>query len=356
MKYLTNLILILLLTNVSVVGQITLSVDGNNSSQVFNIAGEEVNLGQNSFLKSESVLSGDINSLTGISTILQADEVFIHSGSSDQLLASEVSTAPGDESLKIYAGLNGSYAIRENIANFLFYDSHGNIVQSVSNSSQSTEGESISELATDPAFKTRVLYNPKIVRDGVEGSRARVLGSNYTTEDFFYSSDRAIRSVKVMNDGQFIGVITYGSGDDQLSLFDRFGNELNTISFDQAVMDFALSTNGNFVTIRSNGRVGVYNVLNGERIGSTSFRSRLHFATFVPEENTIIAMTAERSGDMLSDIEFHAINIVQRSIKRKDLNGQLVTSEKVPVNLRRKGAYDYQLTGFNNPVDLRIRF
>jgi hypothetical protein len=356
MNYLTKIALILFLFNTAAVAQISVSVSGNNASQVFTVAGKKVNLGQDSFLNSASVLSGDINSITGISTVLKADEVGIYSIGSEQLYSSDISTAPGDESLKIYTGLNGSFIIRENIANFLFYDARADIAQSVSNSSQSTEGESISELAADPAFKTIVLYNPKIVRDGIEGSRARFVESNYTTEDFFYSSDRAIRSVKISNDGQFIGVISFGSGDDQLSLFDRFGNELNTISFDQSIMDFEFSTNRNFVTIRSNGRVGVYNILSGERIGSTSFRSRLYFATFVSEENTIVAMTAESRGNRLSDIEFHAINIEQRTIERQEFDGQLGVSSKVPVTLQRNSAYRYRLEGFNNPVDIRIQF
>lgn len=356
MNHFTKLAIIIFLFNTSAVAQISVSVSGNNASQVFTVAGKKVNLGQDSFLNSASVLSGDINSSTGISTVLKANEVDIYSNDSVQLYSSDISTTPGDESLKIYAGLNGSFIIRENIANFLFYDAKAEIAQSISNSSQSTEGESISELAADPDFKTVVLFNPKIVRDGIEGSRARVVESNFTTEDFFYSSDRAIRSVKISNDGQFIGVISYGSGDDRLSLFDRFGNELNIISFDQSIMDFEFSSNRNFVTIRSNGRVGVYNILSGERIGSTSFSSRLYFASFVPEENTIVAMTAESSGNRLSDIEFHAINIELRAIERQKINGQLGVSPEVPVTLQRNSAYKYRLEGFNNPVDIRIQF
>lgn len=48
--------------------------------------------------------------------------------------------AEPDPSLKAYAMPNGSVVVRENIANFLFYDSFGNIRKSISNSSQS-EGE-----------------------------------------------------------------------------------------------------------------------------------------------------------------------------------------------------------------------
>lgn len=356
MKYLTKLAIFLFLFNNSALAQLNVSVDGSNAIQVFEVAGKKVNLGQDSFLNSSSVLSSDINSLTGNAAVLKMNSVGLHSNNPDPLLTSQVSTEAGDESLRIYAGLNGSFIVRENIANFLFFDANGDIKQSISNSSQSTEGESISELAKDPASKTVVLYNPKIVRDGVEGSRARIVNSNSTTEDFYYSSDRAIRDVKVTNNGQYIGVITYGNGDDQLSLFDRFGNKLNMISFDQSIMDFEFSSNGKFVTIRSNGRIGVYDTVSGERKGSTSFRSRLHFATFVPEESTIIAITAERTGNTLSEIEFHAINTELRSIERNELNTRLGINDKVSVNLQRKSAYNYRFTGFNNPVDMSVRF
>ncbi len=356
MKYLTNLALFLFLVNSTALAQLSVSVNGNNSMQVFTINDENVDLSQSSYLNASSVLTSDINTVTGLSTLLKSDAVEIFAAANEPLFTSQISTAGGDESLKIYAALNGSFIIRENIANFLFYDSKGEIKQTISNSSQSTEGESISEFAADPAMKTKVLYNPKIVRDGEEDSRARIIESDYTTNDFFYSSDRAIRSVKVTSDGQFIGVISYGSGDDQLSLFDRFGNELNTISFDQAVMDFEISSNGRFVALRSNGRVGVYDILSGERVGSTSFRSRLQFATYVPEDHTIVAITAERSGNTLSDIEFHAINTELRSIERKEYNGRLGFHDKVPVTLQRNNANEYVLNGFNNPVELSINF
>lgn len=357
MKYLTKLALFLFLFNVSAIAQITVSVNGSNSTEVFTIAGEKVNLGKDSFLNSASALSVDINSLTGISAVLQTNGVDIHSSSSEQLFSSQVSAAPGDESLKIYARLNGSFIIRENIANFLFFDESGSIEQSISNSSQSTEGESVSELAADPAFKTVVLYNPKIVRDQIEGSRARIVKPNWTTSDIFYSGDRAIRFVKVSDNGQLIAVVSYKDGeDDKVDVMDRFGNELETFSFNQTVADLRFSEDGEFITIRSNSRVGVYSVLDGEREGSTSFRSMLHFAEYVPQDNTIIALTADIAGSVLSGVEFHAINVEARAIERQDYNGQLGITDLLSVSLDRTGSNSYSITGLSKGLNLKVSF
>ncbi len=259
--------------------------------------------------------------------------------------------------MKVYVKPNGGFILRENIANFLFYNSTGNIQQSISNSSQSPEGESVSELAADPAFKTVVLYNPKIVRNGVEGSRARVVKKNWTTRDVFYSSERAIRLAKVSENGQYIAVASFKSGtDDEVKITDRFGNELGSFSFNQNVVDIIISDDGEYVTIRSNSRVGVYSLLNGEREGSTSFRSTLHYAEFVPEDETIVAITADEAGSVLSNIEMHAINISERSIERQEYNEELGITKSLPLDLERNGRLSYTLTGLSKSLTLNIRF
>ncbi len=330
----------------------------SNSVDEFTVAGHQINLNKRSLGFTSGAVSTDLNSVTALSGALGINGITVYEGSGKELYNSTAyKLQSGDNSVKVYAKPNGGFVVRENIANFLFFDESGGIEQSISNSSQSKDGESVSELAADPAFKTVVLYNPKIVRDQIEGSRARIVKPNWTTTDILYSGDRAIRFVKVSENGQLIAVVSYKDGeDDKIDVMDRFGNELETFSFNQSVADLRFSDNGEFITIRSNSRVGVYSLLDGEREGSTSFRSMLHFAEYVPEDNTIIALTADIAGSMLSEVELHAINVAARAIERQDYNGRLGISDLLSLNLERTGSNSYSLNGLSKALNLSVSF
>ena len=331
------------------------ATQGNSASQ-FMVAGHQVAV-TNNFLSFASGVSNDINPLTSLSGALNASGVSLYEGSGTPLVTGSYNLISGDNSAKVYMKPDGGFVVRENIANFLFYNASGEVEQAISNSSQSTEGESVSELAADPAFKTVVLYNPKIVSDGEEGSRARVVNRNYTTTDIFYSGDRAINNVKVADNGQFVAIVSVSAGsDDQVTVTDRFGNELGSFSFNQNIADVKFSSDGEYITIRSSSRVGVYSLLSGEREGSTSFRSDLHFAQFVPEDNVIVALTADQSGSVLTDIELHAIDIEARAIERQEYSGSLGKTELLPINLERTGANRYTISGLSKSLNLSVSF
>ncbi|MEX0843879.1 MAG: hypothetical protein WD022_01315, partial [Balneolaceae bacterium] len=201
-----------------------------------------------------------------------------------------------------------------------------------------------------------VLYNPKIISNGTGGSRARIITGNWTTRDIFYRSDRAIRLVKVSDNGQFVAIASYASGtDDAVEITDRFGNEMGTFEFDQEIADLNFSNDGKYITIRSNGRVAVYSVLTGERAGSTSFRSKLYFADYVPQDDTIIALIGDQSGTVLNDIEIHAINLSARSIERQSYGSSLGISSHISPRLNRTGSMSYTLVGLSKVLNLNIR-
>lgn len=335
------------------------SATKSNSFSQFPVAGHTINItGDELSFITGAVQSSSINEFTSISTLLNSSELSIFEGAGTSLFSSSAFSPKNDDSsVKVYAQANGGFAVRENIANFLFFDSWGDIEQSISNSSQSTEGESVSELAADPAFKTVVIYNPTIVRNGVEGSRASIVNNNFTTTNLFSSSNRKIQKIKVTEDGQYIGIVTYQNGsDDTFSMFDRFGNKISEISFNQTIEDAVISENGKFVTLRSNGRVGVYAILSGERIGSTSFRSRLVYAEFIPEDQTILALTANQSGSVLNEVELHAINIEQRSVKRQEYDSALSTTDLLPLRIEREGSNRYTMKGLNKTLRLQVQF
>lgn len=260
-----------------------------------------------------------------------------------------------DPSIKAYALNSGAVILRENIANFLFYDSFGNIQRSISNSTQSEGGEAISELSVDPAGKTVILFNPKIVSGGNTGSRAKLVTGASNPVDIFYSRDRALRTVEVSSNGELIALATMKDGtDDEVTILDRFGNNLGTISFDQDVKGASFSENGLYITIYSGGRAAAFEIRNRERVGSTSFRNTsLIYANYSPEDNTIVALTGAGSEEY-TELEAHAVNVEARKIARTDVSGS-VSAIHQP-SLKRTANGRYTITGFDRTLSFRASF
>ncbi len=260
-----------------------------------------------------------------------------------------------DPSLKTYALKNGGFIVRENIANFLVYDSFGKVVRSISNSTQSKDGEAISEVAADANGKTIVLYNPKVMANGKSGSRAKVIGLNQSESDIFYSDSRVIRTVKVSESGEFIAIATGKEGtDDEVVIVDRYGNKINSVSFDQEIVGVNLYGSGSTLTVYSNSRAAVYNVLTGKRIGSSSFRSPVHFANYSSSDKTIIALTGDLKGNSITNVELHAVNIGARKVVRGAYSSSIV--ELTEPTLERVGRFNYVLKGYSKDLKVRASF
>lgn len=290
-----------------------------------------------------------------LSSEVTSSGIVVSEQSGETLVTGNYSAPSGDPSLAVYTFANGSYIVRENIANFLVYDSFGRVQKTISNSSQSEGGEAISELSTDDYGRTVVIYNPKVIVNGVTGSRAKIINSKSVPLDIYYSQDRALSGVSVSTNGEFVAFSTVKSGsDDEVVLMDRFGNTLNTIEFDQPVKGVSFSENGLFVTIYSGSRAAAYEVRSGERVGSTSFRNTsVVFAGYDPIDKTIIGVTG--SGDStLSDVQLHAVNVSARKIAREDFDGSLEVQGQIKLN--RTGSGRYTISGLDKNLNLRASF
>lgn len=300
-----------------------------------------------------------ISSSPSASVLLSAqassDGVIISEPNGETLTNVPYNSPSGDPSLETYGLQDGSFIVRENIANFLVYDSFGRVQRSISNSTQSEGGEAISELAMDASGKTIVLFNPKVMRNGLTGSRAKVITSRSVPIDIFYSDDRELSVVEVSPNGEFIAFASAKSGtDDEIQLTDKFGNLLNTISFDQPVKGMSFSENGLFVTIFSGGRAAAYEVRSGERVGSTSFRNTtVIFAGYDPIDKTIVALSGNQ-GSSISDVQLHAVNVSARKIARENLEGNLMTMSQI--KMERTGSGRYTISGFDKDLNLRASF
>lgn len=295
-----------------------------------------------------SFLKGDISS--NVIQIMEPNGAVINSG--------KFNSVSDDPSFKIYPLQNGAYIVRENIANFVLFDSFGSVIRPISNSSNSEDGEKISELSTDPMGKTIVLYNPQVRNGDKRGSRAKVIELENSERDIFYKTDQEIRAVRVSESGEFIAIASGKEGsDDEITIMDRYGNEIRKIAFDRKVKGLNLYGSGSTLTVFSEGRVAVYNVLSGERIGSSSFRNgTLQFANYSGSDQTIVGLTGDLNGTTLSDIEVRIINVAARKIASQEYSGSVQIDDLDKVTMTKNSRFNYTITGMNKDLNLKASF
>lgn len=303
-------------------------------------------------------ISESSSSMSHLKSDFSASEITISEADGSVINSNKYQLKGNDSSFKIYPLQNGAYIVRENIANFVMYDTFGSIIRPISNSSQSKDGEKISELAMDPLGKTIVLYNPQIRNGSKRGSQAKVIGLENSETDIFYRENEEIRAVRVSESGEFIAIASGNdSGDDNVTVMDRYGNEIRTITFDQEVKGLNLYGSGSTLTVFSEGRVAIYNVLTGERLGSSSFRGApLQFANYSASDQTIVGLTGDLNGTRLSNIEVRIINVSAREIASKEYSGTVQIDDLDQITMTKNSRFNYTLSGMSKDLNLRAEF
>jgi len=307
-------------------------------------------------------VSPDLSTIGVLQNAVEGARAYLLDTSGDTLLAYRtISLSYDDPSLAVYPMNTGGAVIRNNIANFTVYNSLGEIVTSGSGSSQSEEGESISEGAADPNGKTVLVYVPRIKQNGGNefGSKADLLWSNGSSRTVYFSDEREIAYGGVSENGQFVILITAGDeGGSRVLIMDRFGNELNTIETEEDLIGARLTDDGSHVLLRSSSRALVYSTMEGVRLGSTSFRSTLLVAQYFPEDETIVGMTGSRvdNTEIVREIEFHAIQIERAEIARREFGEALGTSPRIDIRVERQGPGRYRMLGASKIINLSASF
>jgi hypothetical protein len=265
---------------------------------------------------------------------------------------------PLDETLDIRVLHDGRFITRDNVANISFFDSRGELRYNVSNSSGSPDGEVASGIATDSSGSTVVLYNPRINYGPNEGSRARILKSEENFINLYDSRERSIKSVLVSKNGSYITIITERSGtDDEVLIFDRHGNTIAELDTDMELNGATLTEDAGFLTIYSSNRAQVYRLSNGERLGSTSFRVNVAYATYSPNDQQILALCGNiGQNNQISNPEIHAIHLGERSIARTDISFPLSFLDHSRVDVNRIGSNRFMVRGLNRNLDLQTSF
>ena len=270
-----------------------------------------------------------------------------------------VNISQGDPSVAVYPANTGEVLVRDNIANFNFYDSFGELIKNLSSSSQSKGGESISEAALSGDGETVVLYTPKIKRDGKLGSQVQYADRGMNLKSLYFSTERYIKTLEVAGDGQFVIFVTAQEGtDDRIHITDRYGNDLSETSTDEELQGVILSDDAQTVTAYSGRRVLIFDALSGERVAGTSFRSDLIAVDYFPQDNTIVALTGSYDTDtgVAGNLDFHAIDIERRKVERKAYGSDLGFKDEIAHRFVRLGANRYKLEGASKHLELRVSF
>ncbi len=264
-----------------------------------------------------------------------------------------------DETLKIRIFDDGRFITRDNVANFSFFDANGRMIYSVSNTSGSEDGELQSELSSDPSGNTILLYNPEIVYQNQRGSRARfVHGENDLTE-LYSSRNRTISHSNVTGNGSFASIVTTsGDGNDDVWVYDRFGNELAHLETDMELRGAQLSENAGHLTIYSSNRAQAYRLSDMERQGSASFNAGLIYAFYSAEDNQILAISGQVNpqNNHISDAQFHSVHLTERSIAREDITYPLSYLDIEQVRIKRSGTNQFHVKGLNRELIVETVF
>ena len=260
---------------------------------------------------------------------------------------------PSDETIQLYQFDDGRTILRDNVANFTFLDPMGNTVFSESNSSQSQDGERESQLAADVNGNTIVLYNPVIRYGDQTGSRANLVYGDQDSEIFFRDDEREIKQVKVSENGSFITILTQNGSGSRVLIFDRFGNDLNSMDFDEELEGVALDSTGEFLTVFTSGRVQVYNQIDGERLGSASSRASVIHAEFQPKDDTVIIFGGSVSERQITNPSLTAVHLTHRQIAREDVGFTVSSLSVDDIRISRTGNNRYRIDGLNQPLQVQ---
>jgi hypothetical protein len=265
---------------------------------------------------------------------------------------------PMDETLGMWMFNDGRVLTRDNVVNFTMFKPDGKVDYTISNSSGSGSGETLSRAVTDPFGHTVVLYIPRIDYGESEGSLARIIFDEEDRKELYSSRDREIVNAGVSPDARFVHFLTRSSGtEDQVSIKDRFGNEIAQLESEIGELRGAsLSRGAGHLTVWSSGRVQVYQLPELERIGSASVQQSVIYADYHKEESQIVILGGRESNGEVNQPEMQIVDINRRAIARSEVEGELSIEPARHLSIRRVEANRYQLKGMNRVLFVTGQF
>ena len=368
MKYISLILLLSFLVQSSFSQSITITQNpdhSGNSTSTFPTKNSVITISNGSFQFSEEQLFDPASwamshQRSKLSFLLRREALVLNNfdDTGNKLLEKELEFFdPSDNTLKVYQFDDGRTVVRDNVANFTFFDAKGEVAYIVSNSSQSVDGERESQLSSDKAGRTVVLYNPVIAYGSETGSRARVVFAEDHLETLFNSTEREIKSLKVSADGAFISMIVTTGSVDEVLIFDRFGNQIFSHTPDEQLRGVSLSENASHITTYYGNRMQVYEISTGERIGSASSQASIVLAEFLPDDDIIIGIGGSLGNNgILASPTVTAVHLTQRQIAREQIDLPLSVFNEGQLDINRSAANTYTVAGLNREIEIRVRF
>lgn len=262
-----------------------------------------------------------------------------------------------DETIGFNLLNTGEFIVRDNVANFSFFDATGSRASTYSNSASTAGGEQTSQIAVSDDGVIKVVYNPVIQYQNSQGSRISLVTGDNEAEEFFNVMDRVIISLAVSESDHTISVITQKDGGSRsLHWFDRFGNLLFEMDSDMAIEGFSMSSDGDHVTIYAGNRVQVYNTATTERLGSASSRSSIVKAAYFPDSNLILTLGGNLNDQKIGSPDITAINLQKRQIERVRLSETVMFMDPADIIIERESANTFKIGGINRPIQVTAQF
>src|SRR5690625_2819816 len=270
-----------------------------------------------------------------------------------------IALGSNDPSLSVYPTDAGHVLLRNNIMNFTFHDQTGEIGTNISSGSQTDQGETISELVMNPGQETMIIYTSKIKKVDALGSKAQLIGADKQLQRIYQRDDRYIKDLRVTNDGNLVTIVTAAEGtSDQVEVLDKYGNEINTITAEEELSGANASGHGKHLTLFADNRIRVYNLLNGDNMGSTSLQQPVFMANYFSDDQILLILSGHYSASSgeLSNMEVKAVDLNRRDIASEPFSNGLQFHEVFTPEITRISANQYQLQGANKELNISVSF
>lgn len=302
-------------------------------------------------------LSGNLQ-LVGLLQFGTGLEAAVYNDEGDALLNKGLENLnSSDETIGFKLLNTGEFIIRDNVANFSFFDPAGSRVSTYSNIASTTGGEQTSEIAVTNKGTLKVVYNPVIRYQNGQGSRIALITGDNEGSEIYNSFDRVIISLSVSEINHTISVITQSSdGSRSLHWFDRFGNLLFEMDSDLDVEGFTMNSEASYITVFAGSRVQVYNTETLERLGSASSRSSIVQAAYFPENNLILILGGEINNQQIGNPDITAVDLQRRQIERVRLDESVMYMTPSDVTIESESNNSYRIDGINRPIRVTTQF
>lgn len=267
-----------------------------------------------------------------------------------------------DETMALYVLDNGSYFVRDNVANFTRHDLDGSIDVRHSNFSGATGGERPSYLVSDRFGLTSLFVVPEIQYGENRGSMIRLLkGYDGEGQIVHESRNRTILHAGLSPDERRVLLIQERPGSENrvVEVVDRFGHLIQEIESNEPWMGGSIDESGEIVTLFTISRVQSFRIDNTERLGSSTIRGgEVLFGGYCLDREEMVILTGESddSSGTISNAEVQVVSLRARSIARESVPGSELSWHGSTAIRLDCGESTHEISGVGRTVRVRPAF